>query len=498
MFTELPARGWTLKRAVVECPPVILKWTKERATIEVVDTLNWWRMPLAAVGDSIGLPKLSFPAKTATRAEWNAYGKNDVEIIRRVSHSWWEFIARYDLGGFAPTLAGQSMRAFRHRFMDHPILIDDNSGALRIARASYHGGRTEAFRLGRLEGPIYCLDINSMYPAIMANQTFPTILKLFSKRVSIEDLRQWTRKYSVVATVKLDTKRNDYAHPYQDKLVFPVGRFITSLTTPDIVAALEAGEIKGVVEAAVYDRKPIFRSFVETLYALRLQAAEAGNNVDKWLLKILMNSLYGKFAQKGIVWEDHGPAESIAPRSWVEIDATTGKVYRFRQFGGLLQQLSQEVEAASSHPAIASHVTAYARRLLSDLIKEAGTENVFYCDTDSIYTNDIGKARLERHIDPSRLGALKLEAEYPWLIINGPKDYQTPSARVCKGVKPKAVWLTENRIEQSQWSRIGGLLAQGQLQAPTTRTLVKVLKRVYGKGTVDRRGYVSPFRLRDW
>lgn len=498
MFSELPRRGWELRRAVVECPPVILKWVRDRATIEVVDTLNWWRMPLAVVGESIGMPKLPFPSKGASRKEWDTYGRNDVEIIRRVSHSWWDFIRTYDLGGFAPTLAGQSMRAFRHRFMDYPILIDDNSGALRIARASYHGGRTEAFRLGRIEGPIYCLDINSMYPFVMAEKSFPTVLKLFSKRVSKEDLIEWVKKYAVVATVKLQTARNDYAHPYKDKLVFPIGRFVACLTTPDLVAALQAGEVKGVIEAAVYDRKPIFRSFVETLYALRLRAAEGGNNVDKWLLKILMNSLYGKFAQKGIVWEDRGPADSIAPRSWVEIDAATGRVFRYRQFGGLLQQLSQETEGPASHPAIASHVTSYARRLLTELIECAGKSNVFYCDTDSIYTNSTGRKLLDKYIDPTRLGALKEEAVYPWIHIHGPKDYQTPGARVCKGVKAKAVWLADDRIEQSQWSRIGGLLADSQLSAPTTRTQVKVLKRVYGKGTVDRQGFVSPFHLREW
>lgn len=498
MFDELPARGWTLKRAVVESPPVILKWTRDRASIEVVDTLNWWRVSLKAVGESIGLPKLEMPAPKASRAKWNAYGRRDVEIIREACLKWWAFIDAYDLGGFAPTLAGQSMRAFRHRYMDHPILLDDNIGALELARASYHGGRTEAFTIGKVAGPIHCLDVNSMYPAVMESKSYPTVLRLFTHRISLAELTDYLKRYCVVAKVCLETREPIYAHATKDKLLFPVGRLVATLTTPDLVTAIRMGQVRSVLSAAIYDRAPIFQRFVQELYQLRLQASARGDEVNKWLLKILMNSLYGKFAQSGAVWSEIGESEDATIRTWVEIDADTGIRRSLRQFAGIVQEKSREAESAASHPAIASHVTAYARAQLWQLFLDAGKEHVYYCDTDSIYVDAVGRERLSKQIDPATLGALKVEAVYPWMVFHGPKDYATPDKVVCKGVKSKARWLGHNRMAQEQWSSLAGLIEHQQLHTPLTATVTKTLRRIYGKGTVGAAGRVSPFRLCEW
>jgi hypothetical protein len=498
MFRELPVRGWRLTKAVVESPPVILKWTRERTSIEVIDTLNWWRVPLKAVGESIGLPKLEMPAVKASRASWNAYGRRDVEIIRAACLKWWAFIESYDLGGFAPTLAGQSMRAFRHRYMDHPILLDDNAGALELARESYHGGRTEVFTRGRVKGAVHCLDVNSMYPATMEAESYPTVLRLFTRHITVDELKDYLTRYCVVAKVKLETDTPMYAHRTADKLLFPVGRLIATLTTPDLVTAARAGQIRTVVAAAVYDRAPIFRRFVQELYHLRLLAAERGDGVNKWLLKILMNSLYGKFAQSGAVWTEIGDADDGSIGTWVEIDADTGVKRNLRKFAGIVQERAKEPESASSHPAIASHVTAYARRRLWSLILQAGRENVHYCDTDSIYVTAKGAERLAKEMHESLLGALKVESVYPWMVFHGPKDYQTPDRIVCKGVKSKARWLAHNKTAQDQWSSLAGLIEQRQLDTPLTVAVTKTLRRVYGKGIVGRDGRVSPFRLREW
>jgi hypothetical protein len=158
-FRVLPELGFKLSYAIVEGPPVVLVFRRGKLTLELLDTLNWWRTSLAKLGESIGIAKLEMPRPGASRAAWDRYCRQDVEVIRRAVHHWIEFLARYDLGGFARTLAGQSFRAYRHRFMDAKILIDESQGALELARESYHGGRTEAFFIGKLREPVYCLDV---------------------------------------------------------------------------------------------------------------------------------------------------------------------------------------------------------------------------------------------------------------------------------------------------------------------------------------------------
>ena len=452
-------------------------------------------MPLENVGESIGMAKLPMPGDDAPREVWDEYCQRDVEITFRVVHEWWRFLKQYDLGSFGPTLAAQSFRAFRHRFMDHQILIDNNPRASLLARESLHGGRTECFKIGPIFGPVYTLDINSMYPAVMRDNDFPAILQSVVNAPSKRELRRWVEKYCVIAFVTLNTKRNRFGHVVDSRLVFPVGRFHTTLTTPDLIDALEHGEIDSVHEASLYQRAPIFRNFVESIYNLRLKAQAANNDVQSWLLKILMNSLYGKFAQRGTYWEECGTSELTSIQAWQEIDAQTHEVRSFRSFGGIVQEKSRNTESVDSHPAIASHVTAYARAHLYRLIQRAGVENVYYVDTDSLWCNANAKVRLDSEINPTRLGALKIEGTHEWVIIYGPKDYATPTKQKIKGIKKKARRIGQHTFTQEQWSSLKGLIRLGRTNHPTVTTVTKTLERLYKKGVVSQTGRVSPFRL---
>jgi hypothetical protein len=495
LFNRLPLEGWRIRHAVIESPPVILTWRKAGASITFLDTLNWWRVPLRELGRSVGVPKLEMPSPDAAREAWDRYARADVEIIRTALHHWLVFLRAYDLGGFASTLAGQAFRSFRHRFMLHPILIDDNQGALDLARRALHGGRVEAFHLGRVETPVHHFDVNSMYPAVMRDHEYPSIHRLTARNCKSGEVERWLSYGCVVAEVLVTTPEPVYPVFHEHRLLFPVGTFWTHLSSPEVAYALEHDHVREIRVASVYDRAPLFRSFIEELYALRRQARERGNEVQTYLLKILMNSLYGKFAQAGQVWNYHGVADSPAIHQWKEIDADTGEVSAWRQFSGIVQRRSREGESLDSHPAIAAHVTAHARMKLWALMKAAGRENVLYCDTDSLFVRGVGAGQLAGHVDDSRLGALKLEGVYPWAVFRGLKDYETPEHTVVKGDRRTAKWIGPNSVSQESWARLPGLLRAGGLSAPTTSVVTKVLHRVYTKGEVQPDGRVLPWTL---
>ena len=497
-FTELPKRGWELARCVIETPPIILVWRKGLLNLTMLDTLNFWRSSLEELGDSIGLPKLKRPSLRASRARWDRYNKRDVEIIRKAVHSFWELLRLHDLGGFAPTLASQAVRAFRHRFMGHQVLIDDDLEALDLARRSLHGGRVECFRLGAIPGRVHCLDVNAMYPAVMRSQEYPTVLRYVGRQVTRRELVRWLKKYAVVADCLIETKRPRYAVVHEDRLVFPVGRLRVQLTTPELAEAIGRRELRRVVSVALYERAPLFVGFIDKLYAMRDQAKAAGDEVQSYMLKILTNSLYGKFAQRGFQWREHSHTTDLAVKVWSELDAETGELNHYRQLAGLVQERQREGESQDSHPAIASHVTAYARTLLWELLERAGRENVYYCDTDSLMVNDRGLERLGGALDPARLGALKYVCQTHTLRLYGPKDYRLGRQRVLKGIRAKAKHRGGATWLQEQWSTLVGLLNDGQADAPLVRSITKTMKRDYRKGEVQPSGLVLPLRLRQW
>jgi hypothetical protein len=493
-FNWLQDEEWKLKVAVIESPPIILKWHKEGRSIKFIDTLNIWRMSLASIGESINLPKLDMPEGWEDKVLGDKYCKRDVEIIMTATLKWFDFLREHDLGGFAPTLASQAVRAYRHRFMHHKILIDDNEDALAMAREAYHGGRTECFYIGETRTPLYQLDVNSMYPDIMSRCLMPTKLIGVFKRVKHLELHKLLKTHAVIAEVIIKTNEPVYSQYTGGKLIFPIGTFAAVLSTPEILYALDNGHVVSIDKVAIYEQAIIFKEYVDYLYNMRQKYKTEGNTSSSNMTKILMNSLYGKFGQRGRVYETIEQNDSKSINTWTEIDADTKQVIKYRQFAGMVQELIEEPESRDSHPAIASHVTAYARIQMWEIYKQAGLNNCYYSDTDCVVVNKQGYDNLADKIDEHKLGMLKLEQEISYANIRGAKDYTFDSTERVKGVRKSALWLGTNVVQQEQWAGLRGLMNTGDLTAPTTKTIIKHLKRIYTKGTVLSSGRVKPFR----
>lgn len=494
-FNVLPQEGFKLIGSVIQSPPVILRWRRAPHTIVMLDTLNIWRMPLKKLGESIGLPKLKMPPETASQDDWDTYARRDVEIIMQACFKWWRFLSDNDLGGFAPTLASQAMRTFKHKFMKHQILIDDNEKALALARDSLHGGRTECFYIGTVPTRIYKTDINSQYPYVMATKEMPTKLIGHYRRIDIHDLSHWINDYCVTAKVIIETDLPVFPVVFDDRLIFPTGRFVATLSTPEIRYALDHMLIRKVFAVNVYEKAILFKDYVDYFYAYRNQCRDLGNDADAHNAKILLNSLFGKWAQRGMIYQKEYDTDDLTIQHWTEVDAETMEATHYRQYAGIVESLSREPESRDSHPAIAAHITAHARDLVWGLMRVCGFGHCYYCDTDSLWVDETGYRRLSEHMDDKELGKLKLEGVHDNVTLFGAKDYIVDGKARIKGVRKNAVQLSENKFVQAKFSSLVGLLRQGDMSAPIVRQQPKTLSRIYYKGDVGADGKVSPFIL---
>ena len=95
---------------------------------------------------------------------------------------------------------------------------------------------------------------------------------------------------------------------------------------------------------------------------------------------------------------------------------------------------------------IAASITGAARAILMDAI--ATSENVFYCDTDSI----ICSGKFGPVVDPHSLGAWKHEADLHSLAIAGKKLYAgrgfCPKGKPIEKVASKGIKATALQIEK--------------------------------------------------
>ncbi|GAI25381.1 unnamed protein product, partial [marine sediment metagenome] len=78
--------------------------------------------------------------------------------------------------------------------------------AIDLERASYKGGRVECFFLGELKNDnYYILDVNSLYPFVMRNNSYPVKYLQISHNIKSDTCRSYLEHKSIIAQVLIDT-----------------------------------------------------------------------------------------------------------------------------------------------------------------------------------------------------------------------------------------------------------------------------------------------------
>lgn len=434
--------GWELKK-----PPIAdkglfyLELVRHRCKIVFVNLGNWFKASLAELGRVVGYDKYVMPTESDSFEKWYLYCKRDAEVVEKVYDAYVDFLRSHGFNVISFTLAGQAFTIFINHFCTEPIYVHAHDEVINLERRAYHGGRNEAFRLGLIEGPIYEYDVKSMYPSVMRDNLFPVKLVKYIENPSIyKYIRLRKQGYLVIAD--LDVETCEPVVPFKDKrLMAPVGRFRTVLTNVEIDYLLMiGGKIHKIYALAYYRGAKIFESYVDYFYTKKEEASREKNVVYYTFYKLLLNSLYGKFGQKSPRWRYAGKVDDVNKIEYrASVDLNTKRRMTVRQYAGIVEVTDEEGESAHSFVAISAFVTAYAWVKLVNYLRIAGWENVYYCDTDSLFVNEEGSRRLvESGCVGDDLGMLELKSVIPRMRINGLKDYELYYDN-CVQIKMKGV-----------------------------------------------------------
>lgn len=491
----LRKEGYKLKFFHNKGTSAIISVTKGNRSLVFLDSMNWFPESLAQTGERLGIHKKKIDFNTCTIQELSDYCRNDVLIEFEHFRSFIKFLEGNAISGVRYTRASTAMSAYLFRHYHTPIYIHNNAQAIKLERDTYKGGRCECFYIGDLNDEThYILDVNSLYPYVMAVNKYPVKYARLLHNVGLADFSRYLSDFSCVAKVRLYTHEPVYAVK-RDRTIFPIGRFDATLSTPELKYALEHGHIEKVYDCVTYEQANIFSSFVSTIYQYRQEFKSAGVKVYEQLCKYLMNSLYGKWGQKAENWIKVGEAPNEPDREELIFHNNPRIVTRLRFLLGQVFELKGYGESFNSFPAISAHVTAYGRLHLWSLMQIAGEGNYFYCDTDSLMVNGVGKCNLVKQMNDTELGKLKVQEKLTTLTIRGLKDYQTDTKNVIKGVRKKALQLSSSIYQQESWPTFKGLLKKGNVNEYVVTEVTKHLTRHYTKGTVTESGVVEPFVL---
>lgn len=494
VFVNLLERGWYPTQIYEENATFYSILVRGRKKIILLDTLNFFPGRLEEIGRMLGLEKGRVDFESADDEALLAYCSRDVEIIREAVLRHLEWIEREGYGGWRPTRASLAFSIFRRTFMKHIIVIHNNREALRLERLAYGGGLVRCWRAGAFGGEtFYKLDVNSMYPAEMRDNDYPTELVCVLEDVDVERLEQIVDRYLVIADLVVKPEKPFFRRKAGNRVIYPLYEFRGVFSTPEVVELLRDGSIRKVLKVAVYRGGKIFREFVEHFYEKRLEAKRKNDRVGDMNYKLILNSLYGKFGSRASVLVPYPVPDEVTPDCVEIVDPETGKRQRIAWIAGIPFIRDGDAEGFNSFPAIAAHVTAYARMYLMRLTLKAGLENVYYSDTDSLIVNSVGRDRLSDLIHPEKLGYLKEEGVADRLIIYARKDYQFGEQIKRKGIPKGSQEILPGVFVRSEWPSLKKHLHSFDASAYVIERRIVRLSRLIYDGIIEDDGFVRPF-----
>lgn len=360
----------------------------DRFTWTFVDSFWTIRTSLRAMGEWLGMPKGSC-AWDAPLAELRTYNEQDCAILHAAMMRVQDAVLS-EGGELGITAASTSMRTFLRRFLKRPIRNSEAVDA--YARRSYVASRVEVFRPNCERANYY--DINSSFPYSM---TMACPGNPGRMRRTLPKRGLWIADCDVATLPGEDYPTLPFRSA-SGRVFFPRGAFRASITSED----LQAGgfRILRVHSAVGFEERDDLREFAETFYRLRQQSGFEGK-----VYKIVLNSLYGKFAER--------------PEKEVLLGNPRERYLEGQNMIAPGVVVATEVRPVKhSHVAISSLITARSRRLLLEHIRAAARRGrVYYCDTDSVVcdaelptSKELGGLKHEYEIRDGRFYAPKLYA----------------------------------------------------------------------------------------
>ncbi|HKI68323.1 MAG TPA: DNA polymerase, partial [Verrucomicrobiae bacterium] len=410
-------------------------------------------VPLAAVQKSeIDYWKMELNCRKEHWSEIVSYLKSDcVNLFNLVT----EYRRQ---AGKGLTIAGNAMTYVRSK-LNMPIQ-KTNAKFDEKFRPFYFGGRCEAWKTGEFE-TLDIFDINSSYPYAMTFDHAHGSDYIERPNWSRLDAERLQRCFFSL------TCDSNGAFPQRDKfgLHFPIGRGDFRITGWEFVEAIRHDLIKNVHvhECLEFYDTLNFSSYVSHWHRHKQAADKSGDKINRTIGKIMMNSLYGKFAQNPINYKDYKVVEIGTPREdgW-HIEAEVGDL-EIHSRPTLWELQKKHGEDWRNFPkffnvATGASITGFARARLLSAACEVGRDNIVYMDTDCLFIvpggnldalprdDNLGSWNWEGRAAPAYVAGKKLYAAH---IVSGPKK---GTKIACKGGKLTATEIKRiTKGEKIEW-----------------------------------------------
>lgn len=491
----------------LEGPPTFIVCRDERCTYKFVDTLNYWRKSLHDLGQDFGLSKRNMPGPTDPDEDWFEYCQRDCQLIEAAVLPLLQRWLNQDCGVFQMTAPALAMTNFRHtckvRVEDgEAIDVVTNPGGEEhdLERQAYYGGRTTCYLVGESRGTVYHLDCNSLYPFVMRKHSYPRRFVRYQHGMSHDELLSTMRCYGAVGSVLINSRYQTFPVRIDGVCYHSTGRFWSTLCGPELYRAVDSGSVDRIGLVQVYSLAPLFTEWVDYWFDRKVKAIQLGERGRGELefVKLILNSLSGKWAQHGRKWVD---VPGVYPPQrwggWIEKDVESDTYQKWRAIGGNAQQLSSDGEPAHAFPAISAFITAHGREYMQEVIRLCPEGSIYYMATDSLICDARAFRTLESAglLHPHDLGKFKIVGRYSECEIFGPNHYRLDDKEISAGILGRYLSRKDASGRVDLWERLPSIIADGPRQDSIVTSVPVTSIEPDFRGIIGPSGWWTPYHL---
>ena len=249
------------------------------------------------------------------------------------------------------------------------------------------------------EGLVY--DVNSLYPSVMYNEKLP-----YGEGIYFKGKYEKTKFYDVYIQrfICNFAIKKDHIPTLQVKhhLFFSSTDYLTSsegldveltLTSVDLELFLKHYNVYNIEYIDGFKYKStdkLFKNYIDKWIDIKIKASVSKNQGMRTIAKLMLNSLYGKFASN---------------------PELKSKFPEYDSYNDFINYNTSEVEYKEPiYVPVASFITSYARRITIESAQK-NYHRFLYADTDSLHLSG-WEEPTNIEIDENKLGAWKLEGKF--------------------------------------------------------------------------------------
>lgn len=460
----LAARDWEPVFVNLGDETCVFSLKHDMGRLTITDSWSWLRCGLGTAAGDVGMRKTRLPDQDDSLQAWHHRCRHDTRILDRLMSElldWWD---AHDLGRFAVTGAGCGWRTMRHHIGPEQILVGPDGDRTAFEREAIYSGRKEVWQVGRVRNRIIeDWDLKSAHLTVVANELMPARPLDHTKLEPPPDPLEPPHGLGAVCRVKITTRRPCAPVRAADDIWWPVGEFVTVLTTVELQEVLKDSDRVEVIDQQWYMLTDALQPWGRWCMGLQAAPDDQVPRVVKRVAKGWGRAVPGRFALRTSRLVRTEPAEHLGWHLETGHDLDTGRALETVTYGGKARTYLKDLDGRDCSPVVLAFVEGHVRAAMAKIIRERPPENLLQVNTDGWW--EIREGR-----DPEAAGAAVPEpftavrkAVTRGVTIIGPNHTDAKDDRRLSGIPANATLDSDGVFRWEDWP---GLRWQLQFSRP--------------------------------